>query len=318
MKKELALSVNPLYGCNFRCNFCYLTPDQLSSKNILSLSKLENILDYLSKHRKISHIDLYGGEITLLSESYINDLFVIFGRFFSKKVNLVTNLSQIKPVCLRNDVTLSVSWDSDLRQDSQKVFNNILAVGRDVNLLMLASPKMIDWSDQKLDEVISILNLASNIVSVEIKPYSSNQSNNHPFKNINFEKFIMRWLQRINNFNFDFINLKYIDEALAKTRNAWSDDHLYITPEGRIAALDFDDNYQEFFLPIDSIEQYESWCRTEKDKINNNHICKNCTYLGHCLSEHLKNHKDSTDSCDGFKNLLDHVLLSNQKADIWR
>jgi MoaA/NifB/PqqE/SkfB family radical SAM enzyme len=305
MKPDIALSINPLYRCNFRCNFCYLTPEQLAEKNTLDLDLLNSQLTTISQYRNISHVDLYGGEITLLDANYIKEFFQILRSAYQGPVNLVTNLSRVTEVCHRSDISLSVSWDADLRQDHHKVLTNIISLNRDIHLLMLASPGMLKWSDEKIEEVIGTLNAITNVTSVEIKPYSSNQSNSHETRYKDFEDFIIKWLKRKKTFNFLFTNEKLIQSTLSGNRNAWSDDHLYITPEGKLAVLEFDSNYNEYFLPLNDFSEYLAWCDQEKMKIRKNIKCTKCEYLGSCLSEHLKNHFQENDSCDGFKGLLD-------------
>ena len=54
------VSINPSYFCNFRCDFCYLTEEQLSDQKKIELEKLD---DLLSQIPNIEHVDLYGGEI---------------------------------------------------------------------------------------------------------------------------------------------------------------------------------------------------------------------------------------------------------------
>lgn len=305
MKNELVLSVNPLYRCNFRCSFCYLTKEQLASTEVLDLKVLRHQLGHITQQNSIKHIDLYGGEVTLLDDNYIAELLSVFSEYYSGKINVVTNLSQLKPWLSRPEVDLSVSWDGDLRQDHRLVFSNILSTNKPVHVLLLASPAMMAWSEAKLAETIDMLNLASNIVSVEVKPYSANQANQQRFKNRDFERFIMRWLTIDRDFNFEFVNEKNIQSVLQHRKNAWSDDHLYITPQGELAVLEFDDQHREYFKSLSSIADYAAWCGDEKRRITSNPRCSGCRFLGACLSEHLKNETVSDDSCDGFKGLIE-------------
>jgi len=54
MDKPITVSVNPSYLCNFRCDFCYLTEEQLSDQKKIELEKLD---DLLSQIPNIEHID---------------------------------------------------------------------------------------------------------------------------------------------------------------------------------------------------------------------------------------------------------------------
>ena len=38
------ISINPSYFCNFRCDFCYLTPEQLGDQKKIKPEKLDELL----------------------------------------------------------------------------------------------------------------------------------------------------------------------------------------------------------------------------------------------------------------------------------
>jgi hypothetical protein len=155
------------------------------------------------------------------------------------------------------------------------------------------------------DEMISIFNLLSNLQSVEIKPYSSNQANQHAVSFKDFEDFVKKWIVSSTHKNFTFVNELLIQDVIDNRRNSFSDDHVYITPSGNFAVLEFDLNDNEFFLEYDSFEKYIEWTKKEKLRVQNNKFCSNCEYFGKCLSEHLREVKDLDNSCNGFKLLID-------------
>ena len=62
------LSINPTYYCNFACDFCYLTTEQLNDRHKITPLWLENSLQQITD--KVGHVDLYGGEIGLQSPEY--------------------------------------------------------------------------------------------------------------------------------------------------------------------------------------------------------------------------------------------------------
>ena len=78
-----------------------------------------------------------------------------------------------------------------------------------------------------------------------------------------------------------------------------------MTPTGKFATLEFDEKDNEYFLEFDRFEEYLKWTEIEKDRVTHNSYCSKCDYLGSCLSEHLRDVKTLTDSCNGFKHLLD-------------
>ena len=66
----MIISLNPTYLCNFKCDFCYLTPTQLADKNKINLGDLDKRLSEVSKVVPIEYVDLYGGEISVLGDDY--------------------------------------------------------------------------------------------------------------------------------------------------------------------------------------------------------------------------------------------------------
>lgn len=251
----------------------------------------------------IGTLDLYGGEIGLLSDYYLNSVSRwAYDIHELKRVNVITNLSRIKDYFLRPDVDLSVSFDFEARERHEKVLENIAKTPKDIAILILASPKVLKYD---VDQMIRILNIFGNIVSVEIKPYSSNQSNVLPVTDSDFEEFVKKWIISPVKKNFNFVNEEKIQESLRGEYNAFSDNHVYITPNGKFGVLEFDKDDNEFFMELDSFDEYLSWAGLEKQRVNKNPICSSCEYLGKCLTEHYRDVKDLDNSCNGFKHLLD-------------
>ena len=48
------VSVNPTYYCNFRCDFCYLTPTQLGDRLTTKVSIIKDRMDEISNYTKIN------------------------------------------------------------------------------------------------------------------------------------------------------------------------------------------------------------------------------------------------------------------------
>ena len=170
----MILSINPWYYCNFGCEFCYLTKEQLDDTNRLDLRKLELRLHEILSYDTIEKVDLYGGELGLLPLDYWNDLIQLLNDFGIDDINLVTNLSMLNDITLDDRVYTSVSYDFAAREMHEKVFKNMSLLDKPFSILMLASPELIKYD---VDEMVETLNLLSNLQSVEIKPYSSNQAN---------------------------------------------------------------------------------------------------------------------------------------------
>lgn len=295
------ISLNPTYYCNFRCHFCYLTEQQLSDRKLLDIEVLFQRLTEVQMFDSIEHVDLYGGEVSLLPDYYLEELKMCLEAHGVHHVNVNTNLSAINEVLLDPFFHISVSYDFSAREQHDKVWRNMALLPREFSVLMLASDKLLE---EDVDRMIEQFNLLPNLTSVEIKPYSENQANNLNIRYDQFEEFVKRWITSPVKKNFDFINEYLLQDVLSKERNSFSDDHVYITPSGRFAVLEFDLNDKEYFQEYDSFEDYVRWCQQEKDRVAKNEFCSKCEYYGHCLSEHLREVKDLKNSCNGFKGLI--------------
>lgn len=297
----MKLSINPTYFCNFRCEFCYLG-DALGDKTLLPLNRLDDLLKEISLFDTIDYVDLYGGEVALLPEDYMEQMFDIIEKYCSERVSVITNLSAIHPTFIRRNVVLSVSYDFECREKHELVLQNMIKYPGDLHVLMLAGRCLIQ---KDVDDMIRVFNGISNVKTVEIKPYSTNQYNAHGVTFKDFEEFVKRWLTSEVPKNFDFSNKHQIEACLVGESNAFSDDHVYITPTGDLAVLEFDLNDNEYFMTLQSFPQYLTWAEREKSRVYMNGYCGQCEYLGHCLSEHLREVRDMEQSCNGFKHLLD-------------
>lgn len=294
------VSINPSYYCNFRCPHCYLSEDQLSSSTLLPIDVLQQRLQQLSGRGDIKTIDLYGGEIATIKGTYVDQL-IDLSLEFSPTVNVITNFSFMHPAFNRSDITLFVSYDFNQREKHEIVLHNMVKSQRPINVITLATPAIMQIAPST---IINTFNKINCIGSVEVKPYSSNQSNQLPFNNKDYESFIKSLIIESENANFDLVNKWHLDDVINGTRRSFSDDHVYITPSGDFAVLDFDLNGNEFFKHVTLLE-YDMWCERERDVYTKEEPCASCEYVGRCLSEHLKPVNNFQEhSCSGFFNLI--------------
>lgn len=294
------ISINPSYFCNFRCNFCYLTPEQLADQKKIELTRLDQMLSEVRQHSEIKWIDLYGGEIGALKKDYFYGLRDVIRNHYADKINIITNFSMLHSGFFEEDFNLSVSYDFEAREKSDLVWQNLMRSEVPVALLILASPTVLTTD---VDYMINMINCCSAIESVEIKPYSTNQANALPVTHRDFEQHIIKWLSSNVLKKFEFVNEHRIEDSLSKTYNAFSSDHIYITPNGKFAVLDFDLNDNELFTELDNFDQYLEWSCNEKNRYISS-ICKQCDHYGHCLTEHYRYVKDLTNGCNGHQYLL--------------
>jgi len=303
--KIINISINPTYLCNFRCRFCYLSLDQLKSKKTIDLEKLHFCLREIQAYKKIGHVDLYGGEILLLDQHYAQQMVDIIYKYTDQRINLITNLSMWNDYFLSGEFEISVSFDYFAREKFELVYKNMSLLGFEFSVLILASKEVVHMSDKQLDEFIGLLNSLSFLKSVEIKPFSRSSFNYHSYvPDEEFEEFVKRWILKREQFKFDFVNEIKLKAVCSKSLSAWSDDHLYINPDGRLVVLDFNDKNDEFFLELENVDSYIAWGEAEKARTFKNEACSQCSFLGHCLSEHLRPVHNSEASCNGYRNLI--------------
>lgn len=295
------ISINPSYFCNFRCDFCYLTPEQLADQKKIDLQRLDDMLMEVRMNDSIDHIDLYGGEIGALKKDYFYGMRDIIRKHYREKINIITNYSMLHDGFYEDDFYLSVSYDFEAREKHELVYRNMVLSPVPIAVLVLVSPTVLL---KDVNEMIRMFNGCKSIKSVELKPYSINQANAHKVTHKDYEQHVMKWLTASEEKEFAFINDFHIQDSLNKTYNAFSNDHVYITPNGKFGVLEFDKDDKEYFLELDSYKDYKLWADKEPD-VNCSDICKSCKYYGHCLTEHYRYVKDLDNGCNGYKGLLE-------------
>ena len=297
------ISLAPSFHCNFRCPWCYLSVDQLRNKQLIDLNLLDKKLAEVSP---IEHIDIYGGEPGTLPVKFVDELLTLL-KTYTKSINVISNFSVIPEWFYRDDITVSASYDWTFREKHDRVLTNIITFRKTIPILMLATEELCQVDPITIS---SVLNSINTIGSLEIKPYSKNQFNQHGMNWNIFEEWIKKWLEL--DLNFVLINRDILDKSISKQYNAYSDNHLYIDPNGDFSVLDFDLNDREYFRPIADLAAYREWVKKERDMVENNHFCKNCQWKGHCATEHYRNVRSLDNSCNGFKHLLDwYAKLEN-------
>lgn len=296
----MIISINPWYYCNFRCSFCYLTEQQLSDKKLLDLNRLSEMLQEITSVSTVDKVDLYGGELGLLPKDYWDDLVTLLMIYGITDINLVTNLSMVNDITTDPRVYTSVSFDFRAREDWKRVWRNMALMPKPISVLMLAGPDLLAVPK---DEIVTYFNTLNNLESVEVKPYSTNQANKFNIPYTDYERFVKQLIEHPER-RFELVNEQLLESVLDKSRSSFSDNHVYITPNGKYGVLEFDLNDNEFFEEYNTIEEYFAWCEKEKQRVSKNKFCSNCEYYGHCLSEHLREVKSIEQSCNGFIKLI--------------
>jgi len=290
--KRFSVSINPTYKCSAGCKFCYLG-DQRLDQTLLPLSKLH---DKLSKLSEIETIDIYGGEISELTDNYIFDLLDCVRGFNPRRINITTNLSRISSAFLEPDVDLYVSWDYVARQDWKNTLSNLQHLHRDFSIITLATRKIA--KELFLKEYVKILNRLEGLTSVEVKPYSPNQYNSIWGSEESFET-VVKYLLCDDSRKFGLANEDLMNMALEGNRPHLHD-HVFINPRGLYSTIDFDENGLEYFKTIKDVNGIFSKEVDDIVRMGSNPLCRECKYNQSCLSEHI-----NYNTCTGHKDLLE-------------
>ena len=306
MISKINISLNPTYLCNLRCEFCYLSKEQLGNPQTITLEELFARLSEISSHRQISEFDIYGGEIAMIPDSQMISILDTAKLFYPGQFNIISNFTNVPDYFYRDDLIISVSWDYFVRAKNEQVYKNMLNFNRPLHILMLATDELLKLNKEEVQVIIKLLNAIPSLRTFEIKPYSSSKHNIYENNFRGYENWVQWWIDLREEMSFQFVNLDKIALAHQKQTSSWSDDHLYIKPNGQFAVLDFDSKGEEFFQQISSFEDYLDWCEDEKKKFKQDETCGNCKYLGHCLSEHMQLVSVDKQSCSGFYNLLEN------------
>lgn len=303
------LSINLSYYCNLRCKFCYLGEDRLSDHKKLSVAQLDKLLRHITESYRIRAVDFYGGEIALVGLEYWTQIRKLVKQHSPREMRLITNLTVVNEIVMDPEVDLYVSWDWKARQQSERVERNMRSLERPFGLLMLGLDETLDIGDMNLSIVTGI----DNLTSVEVKPYS-NSKFNQGFGSIAAATELIRRLRGITD--KEIRNITAARSAIAGERDAYSKDHLFVTPDGQLSVLDFDENDCEFFRILEDVTAFIEWQKEERRYVAKNEACKHCRYLGRCLTEHYRKVEPADGNCSGFKNLLIeiHSEVSDERS----
>lgn len=286
---EVQLSIIPSYFCNFNCKYCYLG-DLRKDKQILSLDILKEMLYELIKKYNIKCINLYGGEISLLSEEYLNNLYEIIKDY---KVSLTTNLSNewILEWAEKRKIRVSVSLNEE-RYDYDKTLEKLKNIKNKSNIT-ISSVVLPSLLNKEPEDVMDFYEkLGYNVYFIQYHP--SEYSKLYLIEQKKYNIFLEKML-KINS-SIEIENEKVF---LDKGQNPTMKGFIFLTPYGQWQTVYYKDGV-EYYKNFDKIEDWEKFCRQEYDEYFKN--CCLCEYFGHCKAEHLINYKKPY--CSGLFNIL--------------
>lgn len=295
-KPNILVSVNPTYLCFNNCEYCYLGKLR-TSKDILDICKLRQLLDLVSKKYCISHIDIYGGDLATLSKGYLSKLLNCI-QFFCNYITIVTD--PFKDIIeLKNEYSFNIAtsvnaerpYSADLSQSDILIYTvlpSMLSI--DANYFLRFQKKDISFNQY----------------------YDAKLANTHyKLSNKQYADFLIRILAAYNpTFNkFKIQNVFDLENAYQKRENVFADSHVFISPDGKFSQVKYSD--AEEFEYFDDINYLDKIRQVEEIQFKYGR-CSTCKYNMQCIAEHLHSW-DIADECCGMKSVLDWYIINRQK-----
>lgn len=281
--QPLTLEIMPSFFCNGRCDFCYLGPAVKDRTTLL----IDDARAVLERYRP-SRIDLFGGELSILPQSYVRDL-VSLCLQYTNDVSLTTNLAQSWILEFSDRLSINVSIGSNrdpnvIRRTAQNLKN---AESRKLTALVVITPSMLNFDFSEVERL--------GFGSVAFLPYSPSvhASASYRVANKDFEQFMIRAYSYFQHSKTKLL----INRGDPTARST-----LFVLPNGKPAVLAFDDQGREYFLPVTDNE-YAVFCDHE---LKSNPRCLRCSHFHDCGAEHLRPYDDN-DSCPGFFKFLEFL-----------
>ena len=292
--KPISVSIIPSFYCKTGCPYCYLgnlRNDQatVSIKNIKK--QLQTLVD---NDYVITSISLYGGEVSLLSQQYLSDLFVLCKQYCDA-VGVATNgqNKQIFELCTQFDVGVLISLNQE-RPDYKRSLKLIdqcpnCSVGVVVlpSILQQTSAQFCQFFDKIKRDVYLF------------QYYQSHDNSPYKFDNKSYTDWIVDLLQYYHQtgpHNFKIINeSEWVDQS----HNPDESGFIYIMPNGKLATTEYIKNIEQYRY-FDDLKQWEQYCKQRilVRKIN----CYDCQYFDQCKAEHLVVYND--EYCSGLQRVI--------------
>lgn len=302
------------YTCNYSCPYCFLEKVHKDT-TVIDAFKLDKQLQTVSKMNTISDIHLYGGEITLLPLSQIQQLLDIASKYAPASV--ITNFSNpiYNSYFNRNRIPIITSLNQERSNHRYTEQSLLCSPIQNISIAQVVTPSLLKKSPK---EVLSYLSLFHRGMSFLQYSPSELSSVNYFLSNLDYAFFLKNILQEyfIGEYPFIIQNVIEIEEVLNGIYNPHMTSILFINPYNQLGYLTYS-NGIESFCWINDIYEWEQACRKEYEYFHKK--CSGCKYLHHCYAEHLRDW-DMKDECCGMYSLVEwyekNIYQNNRKLPI--
>ncbi len=303
--KNLTLSIMPSYKCNFKCQYCYLG-NLIQSDNLLSLENLESSLLELKQLYNIKNVSLYGGELSLLDNVYLQRLADLIKLQLPKSsISLTSNFSNenILTFCLLNNIKLNVSLNEERYQYSKTLQQIKEYTGTKLfDLTVVVLPSIINRPINELYKFYNKLGFDVFFIQHHNSVYKKSCSISlDQFSRFLYDFICYHSMQSDAKFKIENLNVLNDTDFDPNTEG-----YLFINPNGKYCTTVFKNNIEQY-VTFDNLQQWQTFC--EKSYQTYIKSCSTCKYFNKCKAEHLET-LNNNNECSGLKRLL--TLLQNR------
>lgn len=293
--QEITVSIMPTFACKTGCDYCYLGK-QTETFECASLRMIRHRLLQIrnTEKYKIIGIELYGGNLNLLSESYLEELRDLCYEFSPKVyyTGVPTHKTDLFDAC-----NISVNKE---RPDYET--NLKLAHEKDLSVITVA---LNDTMDMDVKELLGSYNGLTNYVT--FMPFSESVSNREYPQKVNnnsydefLKKVVAEYVTNKDKYTFKLSNLEIIDDAIEGHYTPLMNNNIFITPAGNFAHVEYVGT-KEYFRDV-TLKQWETRCAADEEMYA--HYCAGCTqYKCGCIADHVK----SMTGCNGCRRTVQWV-----------
>lgn len=349
MEKRLTIYIKPTNYCPVGCTHCYLPKKIRTEKNIMTMSVLEKISEFISKfqeRRNFSEVLIYwhGGEPFSIPVKWYYDAKAVLDKYFKSYTESVqTSLLTIKHehiplIKTRFDNIVGISVDFSLRMikgSNEKYLKKLLEKvefvrEKDINVIPIMVPSKNELG--KEEDILSWFekNQFNSFLLERYNDFGRKGELEDRPTNQEYSSFL------INIFNGIMTRMEKKQKAPVvknivagingvvnfASGDKWGTDCFYNTlvfePDGSINNCPDKSGWEEPCSNVhDGYYQYISskklnnWIR--HSKFNHPMNCFSCKYYSWCKSGCPINYNDSSDECKGYYNFLNFVEKSYLK-----
>lgn len=273
----MIVSICPLYKCNNSCYYCYLGRLR-KIQTVLDLKKLETNLIEINKRHSISQINIFGGELSLLSDQYIYDLIQISNKF-TANISITSNL--YRNIINKFKISVSTSYNPS-REDYQYI--NDICNNYSIDISTVVLPDIVNTGIEKF-----LSTIPQKVKTISLLKYQSSIYMDKTYvNNIDFYAVLLQVFnicyKNINKFKFKVANFYDIFQSLNHQFDSSVFSNCFILPNGNFGIINYNNSLEYFreFVSYDFLVKY-------LNNIDKQHLfkCGHCEYYNSCYTEHI-------------------------------